>query len=47
MTENTFENVAIIGAGTMGHGIAQVCAMAGMEVRLFDLGEDALGRGLD
>lgn len=47
MTENTFENVAIIGAGTMGHGIAQVCAMSGMEVRLFDLGEEALGRGLD
>jgi 3-hydroxybutyryl-CoA dehydrogenase len=47
MTENTFENVAIIGAGTMGHGIAQVCAMAGMDVRLFDLGADALGRGLD
>ncbi len=47
MTENTFENVAIIGAGTMGHGIAQVCAMAGMEVRLFDLGADALERGLD
>ena len=47
MTENTFENVAIIGAGTMGHGIAQVCAMSGMEVRLFDLAEDALGRGLD
>ena len=47
MTENTFDNVAIIGAGTMGHGIAQVCAMAGMEVRLFDLADDALGRGLD
>jgi 3-hydroxybutyryl-CoA dehydrogenase len=47
MTENTFDNVAIIGAGTMGHGIAQVCAMAGMEVRLFDLGSDALERGLD
>ena len=47
MTKPTFENVAIIGAGTMGHGIAQVCAMAGMEVRLFDLADDALQRGLD
>ena len=47
MAEITFENVAIIGAGTMGHGIAQVCAMSGMEVRLFDLADDALQRGLD
>jgi len=47
MAETTFENVAIIGAGTMGHGIAQVCAMAGMEVRLFDLADEALQAGLD
>ena len=47
MTNNTFEHVAIIGAGTMGHGIAQVCAMAGMEVRLFDVEDGALQRGLD
>jgi len=47
MTEITFENVAIIGAGTMGHGIAQVCAMSGMEVRLFDLDDGALQLGLD
>ncbi len=47
MHEPTFENVAIIGAGTMGHGIAQVCAMAGMEVRLFDVSDDALQHGLD
>lgn len=47
MAELTFENVAIIGAGTMGHGIAQVCAMSGMEVRLFDLEDASLQRGLD
>ena len=47
MAKTTFSNVAIVGAGTMGHGIAQVCAMAGMEVRLFDLSDDALQRGLD
>lgn len=28
--------LAVLGAGTMGHGIAQVAAMAGCEVRLFD-----------
>jgi 3-hydroxybutyryl-CoA dehydrogenase len=31
------ERVAVVGAGTMGHGIAQVAAMAGLEVALFDL----------
>jgi len=47
MADNTFDNVAVVGAGTMGHGIAQVCAMAGMEVRLFDLSDAALQTGLD
>jgi 3-hydroxybutyryl-CoA dehydrogenase len=47
MADNAFEKIAVIGAGTMGHGIAQVAAMAGMEVMLFDLGEDALMAGLD
>lgn len=47
MSELTFENVAVIGAGTMGHGIAQVCAMVGMEVRLFDVADPALQNGLD
>lgn len=28
--------VGILGAGTMGHGIAQVCAMAGFGVSLYD-----------
>ncbi len=37
---------AVLGAGTMGHGIAQVCAQAGMEVRLYDISEEALERGL-
>jgi 3-hydroxybutyryl-CoA dehydrogenase len=30
------ERVAVIGAGTMGHGIAQVCAMAGHDVTIAD-----------
>ena len=30
------KQVVIIGAGTMGHGIAQVCAMAGLETHLVD-----------
>lgn len=36
MQTQTIETVAVIGAGTMGHGIAQVAAMAGCRVRLFD-----------
>ena len=33
--------VAVIGTGTMGRGIAQVCAQAGMTALLFDAREDA------
>ncbi len=31
------ERVLVLGTGTMGQGIAQVCAAAGMEARLFDV----------
>lgn len=33
--------VAIIGAGTMGNGIAQVCALAGRQVILVDISDNA------
>lgn len=36
--------VAVIGAGTMGSGIAQTCALAGHEVTLLDTGADVLAR---
>lgn len=36
--------VAVIGAGTMGSGIAQACAMSGHQVVLVDTTEEALGR---
>jgi 3-hydroxybutyryl-CoA dehydrogenase len=38
--------IGVVGAGTMGHGIAQVAAMAGCDVRLFDALPGAAGRGL-
>jgi 3-hydroxybutyryl-CoA dehydrogenase len=45
-TDMEIRRVAVIGAGTMGHGIAQVAAMAGMDVALFDAFEGAAGKGL-
>jgi 3-hydroxybutyryl-CoA dehydrogenase len=36
------ECIAVVGAGLMGHGIAQVFALAGHEVRVFDVSHDAL-----
>lgn len=38
------ERIAVLGAGTMGHGIAQVAAMSGFAVALQDVSEDALSR---
>lgn len=46
MADLVFNRVGIVGAGTMGHGIAQVCAMAGMEVVLYDLTAEAVDHGL-
>ena len=37
--------VGVVGAGTMGAGIAQVCATAGLQVVLIDVGLDQLKRG--
>lgn len=45
-TTMEIRRVAVIGAGTMGHGIAHVAAMAGMDVALFDAFEGAAEKGL-
>jgi 3-hydroxybutyryl-CoA dehydrogenase len=42
----TIQSVGIIGAGTMGNGIAQVCAASGIPVVLVDISDQALERGL-
>jgi 3-hydroxybutyryl-CoA dehydrogenase len=39
-------SIGIIGAGQMGNGIAQVCATAGFDVVLHDVGEDRIHAGL-
>jgi 3-hydroxybutyryl-CoA dehydrogenase len=43
----TIEHIAVIGAGTMGNGIAQVCAASGLRVTLIDVVPAALDKGLD
>ena len=40
------KNVTVLGAGTMGHGIAQICAVAGMKVVMRDLAEPQLEKGM-
>jgi 3-hydroxybutyryl-CoA dehydrogenase len=40
------ETLGIIGAGTMGNGIAQVCAGAGLRVTTVDISDAAVARGL-
>jgi 3-hydroxybutyryl-CoA dehydrogenase len=40
------ETLGIIGAGTMGNGIAQVCAGAGLRVTMVDISDAAVARGL-
>jgi 3-hydroxybutyryl-CoA dehydrogenase len=46
MNASEIRTVAVIGAGTMGHGIAQVLCAAGIRTRLFDVAEDVVQRGL-
>ncbi|MEP7356830.1 MAG: 3-hydroxyacyl-CoA dehydrogenase NAD-binding domain-containing protein, partial [Anaerolineales bacterium] len=43
----TIKSIAVVGAGTMGNGIAQVCATAGYEVRLIDVAPAALDKGIE
>lgn len=40
-------NVAVIGAGTMGNGIAHVFAMSGFKVKLCDVSEPALEKAIE
>jgi 3-hydroxybutyryl-CoA dehydrogenase len=42
---STIKRIAVIGAGTMGHGIAHAAVSAGYETRMFDVSPPALERG--
>lgn len=41
------KNVAVIGAGTMGNGIAHTFAQSGFRVQLIDVSENALKKGIE
>jgi 3-hydroxybutyryl-CoA dehydrogenase len=43
---HSIRRVGVIGAGQMGSGIAHVCALAGLEVRLNDVSPDRINSGI-
>lgn len=47
MDVNKIENVAVIGAGDMGHGIAETALLAGLKVKLVDATEENLHKGIE
>ncbi|HNB46111.1 MAG TPA: 3-hydroxyacyl-CoA dehydrogenase NAD-binding domain-containing protein, partial [Burkholderiaceae bacterium] len=42
----TINSVGIIGAGTMGNGIAQACAVVGLKVTMVDINDAAVAKGI-
>src|SRR5436190_21755283 len=46
MSDMTYATVAVVGGGTMGAGIAQVCAQAGSSVVLQDVTDELVQKGL-
>lgn len=47
MKAEAVRTVAVLGAGVMGHGIAEVAALAGMDVRLYDIEDRFVSSGID
>ena len=45
MSSDRLRRIGVIGAGQMGSGIAHVCALAGFDIVLTDVSEEALHRG--
>jgi len=46
MNINDVKKIAVIGSGAMGHGIAQVCAVAGYDVVMVDIKQEFLDNGV-
>jgi enoyl-CoA hydratase/3-hydroxyacyl-CoA dehydrogenase len=47
MDLDDIQTITVLGAGTMGHGIAEVAALAGYDVRLRDIEEEIVQDGYD
>jgi enoyl-CoA hydratase/3-hydroxyacyl-CoA dehydrogenase len=45
MRVDEIRTIAVIGAGTMGHGIAELAALAGYDVRLYDVTQELAQKG--
>ena len=45
MREEDICTITVIGAGTMGHGIAELAALAGYQVRLYDVSDELAQQG--
>jgi len=41
------QNIGVLGTGTMGHGITQLCAQAGCHVNMYGRSDESLKRGFD
>ena len=42
----SIQHIGVIGAGTMGNGIAQACAVAGVPVTMVDISDAAVQHGI-
>jgi enoyl-CoA hydratase/3-hydroxyacyl-CoA dehydrogenase len=47
MEANDIQTIAVLGAGSMGHGIAEVASLAGYNVNLRDISEEYVQEGYD
>ncbi|MFB6267749.1 MAG: 3-hydroxyacyl-CoA dehydrogenase NAD-binding domain-containing protein [Halodesulfurarchaeum sp.] len=47
MELSDIDTIAVMGAGSMGHGIAEVAALAGYDVNLRDINEELVQQGYD
>ncbi len=47
MEVDDIETITVLGAGTMGHGIAEVAALAGYDVNLRDINEELVEEGYE
>jgi 3-hydroxybutyryl-CoA dehydrogenase len=47
MTVEEIKTIAVIGAGTMGQGIAQTCSVAGYEILMYDVQPDLISSAIE